>query len=157
MTMQMIRRFPALISGMAVGAVLMMTVMPLRMNDTWYLVDRTAYSGGRNPQPDDLVIVENAVFTEAGEEGRLVGRVFGAEGDRIQIEGGRLKINGADAMDRIPEIAEFPEDMTTVIVMEDHLFVLSEDVRGLDSRSEAVDQVDLDDVWGRVVYTRKEN
>lgn len=85
------------------------------------LVDRIGYAGDRVPAVGDRIIIENAVFTENGDAGRLARRV-------------------------------------AAVKKGDLLYVLCEEGRrGLDSRSEAVGLIPEEQVWGRVIYARKEN
>ena len=150
MNRQMAGRLMTLMAGVITGIFVTLLVMPVHLNGEWILADRVAYGGGTEPQAGDRVIIESAVFTEDGSGGRLA--------RRVRIENGRLNVNGQDVMDQWPGWTEFPEDMTTVIVEDDHLFVLSDDGSdGLDSRSEVMGQVKVTEVWGRVLYARKES
>ena len=157
MNRQMLGRLWAMILGIFAGLVLTMVMMPVHLEGTIYVVDRIAYDKERVPQRGDTVVVTTAVFTESGNGGRLVRQVIGIEGDRIQITEGRLQVNGEDVMDLWGFSEEFPEDMEPVRVKKDHVFVLNERIhQGLDSRSDVVGQTAVEDLWGRVVYMRKE-
>lgn len=162
----MIRKIAGRALAAALGVVLGFAAATLRMPVETaggsVLADRIAYSAGRIPQRGDLVVVENTVFTESGDGMRLMLRVVGLPGDRVQIRSGRLLINGEDMTDALSAKQALAEDMETVIVKEESLFLLStQGSDHLDSRSEAVGQVAFGDVWGRVCFMfereRKEN
>ena len=116
----MFGRLLSLVLGAILGIVTLSVVMPLQLDGDWMVVNRLGYVGEREPRAGDWIVIENAVFTEAGDGGRLARRVAAVDGD--------------------------------------FLYVLCEEgQRGLDSRSEAVGRIPKEEVWGRVVYLRKEN
>jgi len=162
MNRRIVGRIAAAVLGIVLGLVAAALRMPVETAGGSVLVDRTAYGGGRVPQRGDLVVVENTVFTESGDGMRLMLRVVGLPGDRVQIREGRVLVNGGDVTDSLLTGESIAADMETVIVDEGCLFLLStEGGDHLDSRSEAVGQVAAEDVWGRVCYVfeteRKEN
>ena len=121
MKRQMLGRIMFLLLGAAMGMVVTAWVMPIHLDGEWMLVDRIGYAGDRVPAVGDRIIIENAVFTENGDAGRLARRV-------------------------------------AAVKKGDLLYVLCEEGRrGLDSRSEAVGLIPEEQVWGRVIYARKEN
>ncbi|MBQ6685108.1 MAG: hypothetical protein IJM99_03255 [Firmicutes bacterium] len=113
-------RMFALVMGVFLGMTVTSIVMPLHLDGEWMVVSRLGYGAGRMPCAGDRVIIENAVFTEQGDGGRLARRVARVDGD--------------------------------------FLYVLCEEGQeGLDSRSEAVGLIPKEEIWGRVLYARKEN
>lgn len=157
--------------AMAIGAgilaafLLTAAVMPVRVDGTsmeptvssgsWVLTNKVAYSGSQ-PQRGDLVIIGNVVFTEDGEAGRLLKRVVGLPGDRVEIRHGRLLVNDRDMTDRLCAEDEIIGDMETVVVKEDCVFVLGDNVNfSRDSRDETIGQLPLADVWGKAFFTIK--
>ncbi|MBR2000961.1 MAG: hypothetical protein IJ994_01495 [Firmicutes bacterium] len=120
MKRQMLGRGLALALGMILGILGTLVMMPLHLDGEWMMVNRLGYSVGKSPRVGDRVIIENAVFTEQGDGGRLARRVARVDGDLLYV-------------------------------------LCDEDQEGLDSRSEAVGLIPKEEIWGRVVYTRKEN
>lgn len=150
-------RVAAVILGGALGFAIAACLMPVETAEGMALAERIAYSAGRAPRRGDLVIVENAVFTEDGDGGRLLLAVAGLPGDRVCLRAGRLLVNGDDVTEELGAATEAADDMETVVVEPGHLFLLScRGQNGLDSRSEAVGQVELDRIWGRIISMGKE-
>ena len=122
--------------GVALGFAATTLRMPVETAGGSVLADRIAYSAGRIPQRGDLVVVENTVFTESGDGMRLMLRVVGLPGDRVQIRSGRLLVNGEDMTDALSAKQALAEDMETVSVKEESLFLIITQGRDhLDSRS----------------------
>lgn len=115
-----IGRVAALLWGAVLGIAVTMVVIPVQLDGEWMVVNRLGYGAGREPRVGDRIIIENAVFTESGEVGRLARRVARVDGNLLYV-------------------------------------LCEEDEQRLDSRSEAVGRISKDEVWGRVVYLRKEN
>ena len=150
-------RVTAVILGGALGFAATACLMPVETADGVALAERIAYSAGRAPRRGDLVIVENAVFTEDGDGGRLLLTVAGLPGERVCLRAGRLLVNGDDVTEELGAATEAADDTETVAVEPGHLFLLSyRGQEGLDSRSEAVGQVELDRIWGRIISMGKE-
>ena len=78
-------RLMALCLGVIAGLAVTMVVIPVRMENAWLLVDRMGYACGRLPRVGDLVLVDNVVFTEAGEGGRVVRRICAVDGDLVYV------------------------------------------------------------------------
>ena len=117
---QMLGRLLALALGAVLGIAVTLVVMPLHLDGEWMVVSRLGYSLGKEPRVGDRIIIENAVFTEMGDVGRLARRVARVDGELLYV-------------------------------------LCDQGQTGLDSRSEAVGQIPRDDIWGRVLYARKEN
>ncbi|MBO5666165.1 MAG: hypothetical protein J6S45_01815 [Firmicutes bacterium] len=117
---QMLGRLLALALGAVLGIAVTLVVMPLHLDGEWMVVSRLGYSLGKEPRVGDRIIIENAVFTEMGDVGRLARRVARVDGELLYV-------------------------------------LCDQGQTGLDSRSEAVGQISRDDIWGRVLYARKEN
>ena len=113
-------RLVSLVLGAILGIAVTLVVMPIHLDGEWMVVSRLGYGAGREPRAGDRVIIENAVFTESGEVGRLARRVAGVDDDLLYV-------------------------------------LCDEGEEGLDSRSEAVGRIPKEQVWGRVLYARKEN
>ncbi|MBR7148433.1 MAG: hypothetical protein IKD13_06340, partial [Firmicutes bacterium] len=86
MKRQMLGRGLALVLGMILGILGTLVMMPLHLDGEWMLVDRIGYAGDRVPAVGDRIIIENAVFTENGDAGRLARRVAAVKkGDLLYV------------------------------------------------------------------------
>ncbi len=152
----------AILLGAGVAVLLTAMVMPVCVkgismeptisSGSWVLVDKVAYSSSM-PCRGDLVIIENVVFTQEGEGARLLKRIVGLPGDRVQISGERLFVNGEDKTEELCAQEHIFGDMETVIVEEGCIFVMGDNAdQSMDSRSEAIGQLPIENIWGKAFF-----
>lgn len=115
------------------------------------LINRLAYCFQR-PQTGDAVAFSCNVYSEDGEGSTLIRRIAASEGDKVEIRDGMFYVNGKLSR----EYAGSPvymEPMEETVVEEHKVFVLS-DNRGalLDSRDQAVGQLDTSELLGKVCF-----
>lgn len=150
---RIVGRITAAALGAALGLVAAELRMPMETVRGTALVNRIPYVLGNTPRRGDLVVIENAVFTESGDARRLLLQVAGLSGERIQLREGRVLVDSEDVTESLSLRGGVTEEMDAVIVKEGFLFLLStEGDHHLDSRSEAVGQVAEKDVWGKVCF-----
>lgn len=106
----------------------------------------------QEPKVGDAAAFHCSVYSEDGESSTLVKRIVAAEGDQVEIKDGMLYVN-----DKIyvqdEAIPVYMEDMEKMTIGKDKVFVLS-DNRGavLDSRDQAVGQLDVSELMGKVCF-----
>ncbi|MBQ5797325.1 MAG: hypothetical protein IIW15_04775, partial [Firmicutes bacterium] len=81
----MLGRLLSLVLGVILGIAVLSVVMPLQLDGDWMVVNRLGYTGEREPRAGDWIVIENAVFTEAGDGGRLARRVAAVDGDFLYV------------------------------------------------------------------------
>jgi signal peptidase I len=83
------------------------SMLPTLMMGDRFLVDRQAYSDGRQPKYGDIIVFrlnpEQAGLSSSSHDGRriYVKRVIGLPGDRLMLEDGVLTLNGRSAPRRL--------------------------------------------------------
>lgn len=115
------------------------------------LINRMAYCF-QKPRTGDAVAFPCNVYSEDGEGSILIRRIAASEGDRVEIKDGMFYVNGK----LCKEYASSPvymEPMEETVIEEHKVFVLS-DNRGalLDSRDQAVGQLDTSELLGKVCF-----
>ncbi len=104
------------------------------------------------PHIGETVAFPCSVYSEDGEGRILVKRVAAVEGDEVQIKDGMFYVNGK-VYDQYTSESVYLEPMEPVIVGKDKVFVLSDDRKAvLDSRDQAVGQVEVSDLLGKVYF-----
>lgn len=106
----------------------------------------------QQPKAGDAAAFHCSVYSEDGESCTLIKRIVAEEGDQVEIKDGMLYVN-----DKIYVQDEanpvYMEAMEKVTVGKGRVFVLS-DNRGavLDSRDQAVGQLDISELTGKVCF-----
>ncbi len=104
------------------------------------------------PKVGDAVTFHCSVYSEDGESSTLIRRIVATEGDQVEIKEGMLYVNGnICAQDAGSPV--YMDAMEKVTIKKGKVFVLS-DNRGavLDSRDQAVDQLDVSELMGKVCF-----
>ncbi|NBI63570.1 signal peptidase I [Clostridiales bacterium] len=106
----------------------------------------------QEPKVGDAAAFHCSVYSEDGEGSTLIKRIVATEGDQVEIKDGMLYVNDKIY---IQEAAApvYMEAMEKVIIGKGKVFVLS-DNRGavLDSRDQAVGQLDISELMGKVCF-----
>lgn len=115
----------------------------LIVNKIPYLVD--------GPDYGDIIVFTANIYSEESEGRNLIKRVIGLEGDAIEIREGTVYRNGRALTEDYVNGGVTPGEMEKVVVSQNCVFVMG-DNRGIsmDSRDEAVGEIPLSDIVGRV-------
>ncbi len=115
------------------------------------VIDKLAYFF-QEPKTGDVVMFHCDVYSEDGESGTLMRRIVATEGDQVEIKGGMLYVNDSIYIqDAISPI--YMDAMEKVTIQKGSVFVLSDNRSAvLDSRDQAVDQLDVSELIGKVCF-----
>jgi len=106
----------------------------------------------REPEPGDVVAFHCNVYSEDEEGNILVRRVAATAGDKVSVIDGNLYVNG-EAYENYSEKPVYLDPMEDVIVGRNRVFVLSDSQTAvLDSRDQAVGQLRIDELDGKVCF-----
>ncbi len=133
---------PTMVKGHSMG--------PTIQENDYLMLNKLAY---KNEQPHcgDIVVFESEIKGEKGEKKKLVKRVIGIEGDEIQIAQGKVYRNGQELIE--PYIASTTNGDLFVVIGSDKVFVMGDNrLDSLDSRSNLIGQVDIDQILGKVYF-----
>ena len=117
----------------------------------YLLVNRQAYNEYRLPARGDVILFSSDSAEKAVQEKILIKRIIGIPGDTIEINNGKVYING-----NVLKEAYIKDDYTTghvepVTLSENEYFCMGDNrVRSRDSRSSSVGLVNSEDILGRV-------
>lgn len=101
----------------------------------------------------DVVLFENRLYKDTGEDGIMMKRVIGLPGEEILIEQGRVYVDGTPLQDTWTDIYRRGTDnMEARRVPEDCYFVLGDNRRqSTDSRDVTVGMIREEDILGKVI------
>lgn len=123
---------------------------PILKNGEEVLVDKVSYTL-RDPERLDIIYCEKT--DSSGNERRMIRRIIGLPGERVQIVNGKLKINGQDIplkdnLDRAVLAGIAEQEM---ILDADEYFVLGDNRdNSEDSRFESIGNIKLAQIEGKV-------
>lgn len=106
------------------STVKMHSMEPTLYESEWLFVNKLSYRFG-HPQSGDVVIFRDP-RTSAGKRDMLVKRVIGVPGDRLEIRGGQLYVNGALIAEPYTDVEIEDGDFAPITVSEGHYFVLGD-------------------------------
>lgn len=138
------------------------TMMPAFREGSHVIVNRMTFEGnfgnGRNIERGDVILFPNMMYTETGEDDRMMKRVIGLPGEWVSISGGKIYIDGEplDESGWLPEEAaahiDPDEEMVKQFVDGGQYFVLGDNRRAsTDSRNNTVGLVNAEDIQGKVI------
>ena len=106
-----------------------------------------------NFQRGDVVLLENSLYQETGENSVMLKRIVGLPGEQIAMEHGSVYINGNLLQDTWTNTYNRGTDtMDLCIVPQDSYFVLGDNRReSTDSRDETVGMIEKDEILGKVI------
>ncbi len=129
------------------------SMQPNFYSGDYIIVSKQAYKLMGDMERGDVIVFKSSLLDENGNEKHLIKRVIGLPGDKIEIIGGFVYVNG-EMIDE-PYVAEqgLSGEMAEITVEEGKFFALGDNRRvSQDSRSEDIGQVDQDTVVGKVVF-----
>ncbi len=106
----------------------------------------------QKPEAGDVVAFHCEVYSEDEEGSILLRRVAASEGDRVRITDGRLYVNDV-IYEGYAEHNVYLDPMDEISIGRDRVFVLSDSQTAvLDSRDQAVGQLRIDELDGKVCF-----
>ncbi|WP_211326599.1 signal peptidase I [Paenibacillus flagellatus] len=97
---------------------------PTLREKEWLFVNKFVYLVG-HPQRGDVVILKDP-DTHAAERQYLVKRVVAVPGDKVEIRGGKLHVNGEAVSEPYTDIKIEDGDRGPVVIEEGHYFVMGD-------------------------------
>jgi signal peptidase I len=130
------------------------SMQPTLYADNYILLSRQAYLISE-PQPGDIVVFNSTLpLNEDDNDGHklLIKRVIAVYGDHLVITGGNVYINGERKTE--PYLAEMETSgEIDRVIPRGTVFVMGDNRRhSVDSRSDRVDLVNIDDIIGRAFF-----
>jgi signal peptidase I len=130
------------------------SMQPTLYSDNYVLLSRQAYLFS-DPSPGDIVVFNSTLpLSEDSGDGNklLIKRVIAVYGDHIIITGGNVYINGVRQTEYYIDGAETSGEINKIIP-EGTVFVMGDNRRqSIDSRSDRIDVVDVDEIVGRAFF-----
>ncbi len=118
--------------------------------DSYLIVNKIPYLMDV-PDYGDIIVFNTNIFSEESEGKNLIKRVIGIGGDTIEIRDGTVYRNGKALVEEYINGKSTPGDMDKVVVSENCVFVMGDNREvSLDSRDEALGEILLRDIIGRV-------
>ncbi|MBR3785135.1 MAG: signal peptidase I [Firmicutes bacterium] len=110
-------------------------------------------TGEKNLKRGDVVELENLLYVETGEDGRMLKRIIAMPGERVSISDGFVWIDGTPLTgDAFEGIRTGNEVMSERLVPEGAYFVLGDNLTdSTDSRDVTVGMIREEDILGRVI------
>ena len=106
----------------------------------------------QEPEPGDVVTFHCNVYSEDEEGSILVRRIAATAGDKVRITDGNLYVNG-QLYETYTERSIYLDPMNEITVGKNRVFVLSDSQTAvLDSRDQAVGQLRIDELDGKVCF-----
>lgn len=108
--------------------------------------DRIFYAKMMKPETGDIVVVETI------EGIKIIKRVIGLEGDKVEIKSGVLYVNGKEIEEDYIKEPMYDTDMESIVVPKNEIFVMG-DNRNISADSRLYGTFDLDkDYKGKVIF-----
>ena len=118
------------------------------------LIRKPALEGTASLASGDVVMIQNRVYTAAGEGSVSLKRVIGTAGDRVMITDGLVYVNGSALEEPYVFTQGISGEMDEVEVPTGTVFVLGDNrAASTDSRSEIIGMVDEEKLLGKVIFT----
>ncbi len=122
------------------------SMYPTLENDDYLIISKQAYKIGE-PERGDIVVFPHE--EGYGDDPLYIKRVIALPGDHLEIEDGKVYING-DLQQEDYINGNFTEGDIDYVIPEDEIYVMG-DNRGNSSDSRAFGTVDIEDVTGEVL------
>lgn len=127
------------------------TMKPALTDNSMAIIFKWAYLY-RAPKAGDIIVFRCDVYSEDGEGNLLAKRVIATAGDSVEIKDGMLYKNG-QPYDKYAVENVYLEPMDRIVIEKDNVFVLSDNRDAvLDSRDQAVGQLNISDLEGKVCF-----
>lgn len=122
------------------------SMYPTLENDDYLIISKQAYKIGE-PERGDIVVFPHE--EGYGDDPLYIKRVIALPGDHLEIEDGKVYINGNLQQEDYIN-GDFTEGDIDYVIPEDEIYVMG-DNRGNSSDSRAFGTVDIEDVTGEVL------
>ncbi|MDX9888731.1 MAG: signal peptidase I [Anaerovoracaceae bacterium] len=129
------------------------SMQPTLYENDYIFLSKQAYNLFGDPEYGDIIVFHSDIESENGKKKDLIKRIIGLPGDVISVTDGVVFRN-----DEVLKESYTMEDYTTGQVMEYEvpdgmMFVMGDNRRvSLDSRSEDIGAVSMDDIMGKAVW-----
>ena len=129
------------------------SMQPTLYENDYIFLSKQAYNLFGDPEYGDIIVFHSDIESENGKKKDLIKRIIGLPGDVISVTDGVVFRN-----DEVLKESYTMEDYTTGQVMEYEvpdgmMFVMGDNRRvSLDSRSEDIGAVAMDDIMGKAVW-----
>lgn len=128
------------------------SMLPTLQEYNFLFLSKQAYRFGE-PKHGDIIVFHTALKTQTGEEKMLIKRVIGLPGDTVNIEDGKVSINGEVQDEPYTLEGTTSGEVQDLVIPDDSLFVMGDNRQNsIDSRDPAVGLVKIDDVYGKAVF-----
>ncbi|MBQ1490270.1 MAG: signal peptidase I [Eubacterium sp.] len=127
------------------------SMQPSFQENDYLIISRLAY---RNKQPKrgDVIVFQSTLKDSEGKDELLIKRIIGLPGEKIEIAGGKVMIDGEVLQESYIK-EPYTDGAVTMTVPEGSYFCMGDNrARSTDSRSESVGTVSADQISGKVVY-----
>lgn len=103
------------------------------------------------PKRGDVVVVHSSLLQGDGEEKLLIKRVIGLPGEKIDITGGKVYINGKELVEDYTKEGYTNGEIVGLVIPEGKVFCMGDNRRvSIDSRSPDVGCIDINEIVGKV-------
>ena len=128
------------------------SMLPTLQEYNFLFLSKQSYRFGE-PERGDIIVFHTRLKTQNGDEKMLIKRVIGLPGDTIDIEDGKVSVNG-EARDEPYTLEDYTSGyVKDLAVPEDSLFVMGDNRQNsIDSRDPNVGFVKIKDVYGKAVF-----
>ena len=128
------------------------SMMPTLQEYNFLFLSKQSYRFG-DPKQGDIVVFHTKLKTVSGDEKLLIKRVIGLPGDTVNIEDGKVSINGEVLNEPYTKEGYTSGYIKDLVVPEDSLFVMGDNRQNsTDSRDPSVGTVKIDEVYGKAVF-----
>ena len=118
----------------------------------YLFVSKQSYTFGE-PKRGDVVVFHSSLVQENGDEKLLIKRIVGLPGETIDISDGKVYINGEELKEDYTKEGYTSGEISGLVVPEGEVFCMGDNRRvSIDSRSDDVGCIDIDDIVGKVVF-----
>ncbi len=150
-----------LVIAVAIALVIMQFIKPTIVKESsmepnlyennYLILSRQAYTFGE-PERGDIIVFHSGLTLANGKEKMLIKRVVGLPGEIVSLENGVISINGQPLEEKYTKDGYTDGYIESLTVPEGQLFVLGDNrLVSIDSRSEEVGCIDIDQVLGKAV------
>lgn len=157
-----VKNFVKIVSTAAVSvAIITQFVLPVNVygssmepgffHNDYLLVNKQSYNEFRLPERGDVILFYSESAEKAVQEKILIKRIIGIPGDTIEINKGKVYINGNILKESYIKDGYTTGHVEPVTLSDNEYFCMGDNrVRSRDSRSSSVGLVHSDDIIGRV-------
>ena len=123
---------------------------PTLVENDYLIIYKLAYKS-EIPKFKDIVVFESDLKQENGKEKDLVKRIIGVPGDHIVVKDGEVYLNEKQLSESYINDG-YTDGQVDLVVPKGKVFAMGDNrLNSMDSRSQEVGLVDMDDILGKVV------